>query len=97
MKKTPTYDVEKAAYDAKTNVARDNLVTLDERQGWVLTRYFYHGLTTMQHNGDGLRDEMAPLIYGMDVQREKKAAAADSVREERSAGSVAAGGAASQD
>ncbi len=68
------YDIEKAAYDAKTNVARDNLVTLDERQGWVLTRYFYLGLTNMQHNGDGLRDEMAPMIYGMDVQREKKAA-----------------------
>ena len=68
------YDVEKAAYDSKTNVARDALVTLDERQGWVLTRYFYDGLTKMQHNGDGLRDEMAPLIYGMDVQRQKKAA-----------------------
>ena len=68
------YDIEKAAYDAKTNVARDELVTLDERQGWVLTRYFYNGLTTMQHNGDGLKDEMAPLIYGMDVQRQKKAA-----------------------
>ena len=68
------YDVEKAAYDAKTTVARDELVTLDERQGWVLTRYFYMGLTLMQHNGDGLRDEMAPMIYGMDVQREKKAA-----------------------
>ena len=69
-----TYDAEKAAYDAKTTVARDNLVTLDERQGWVLTRYFYNGLTMMQHNGDGLRDEMAPMIYGMDVQREKHAA-----------------------
>jgi hypothetical protein len=69
-----TYDAEKSAYDAKTTVARDNLVTLDERQGWVLTRYFYNGLTMMQHNGDGLRDEMAPLIYGMDVQREKRAA-----------------------
>jgi tetratricopeptide (TPR) repeat protein len=68
------YDVEKAAYDAKTTVARDNLVILDERQGWVLTRYFYLGLTNMQRNGDGLREEMAPMIYGMDVQREKKAA-----------------------
>ncbi len=68
------YDIEKAAYDAKTNVARDNLVTLDERQGWVLTRYFYNRLTNMQHNGDGLRDEMAPMIYGMDVQRQKRAA-----------------------
>jgi len=67
-----TYDAEKAAYDAKTTVARDELVTLDERQGWVLTKYFYDGLTLMQHNGGGLHDEMAPLIYGMDVQREKK-------------------------
>ena len=67
-----TYEAEKAAYDAKTTVARDDLVTLDERQGWVLTKYFYDGLTLMQHNGTGLRDEMAPLIYGMDVQREKK-------------------------
>jgi tetratricopeptide (TPR) repeat protein len=68
------YDIEKAAYDAQTTVARDNLVTLDERQGWVLTRYFYNGLTTMQHNGDGLREEMAPMIYGLDVDRERKAA-----------------------
>ena len=67
-----TYDAEKAAYDAKTTVARDDLVTLDERQGWVLTKYFYDGLTMMQHNGTGLHDEMAPLIYGMDVQREKR-------------------------
>jgi tetratricopeptide (TPR) repeat protein len=68
------YDVEKAAYDAKTTVARDALVTLDERQGWVMTQYFYDGLKTMQHNGDGLREEMAPMIYGMDVDRERKAA-----------------------
>jgi len=67
------YDLEKTAYDAKTSVARDNLITTDERQGWVLTRYFYHGLTAMQHNGDGLREEIAPMIYGMDVERERKA------------------------
>lgn len=68
------YDVEKAAYDAKTKVARDNLVILDQREGWVLTQYFYDGLTTMQHNGDGLREEMAPMIYGMDVNREQRIA-----------------------
>lgn len=68
------YDVEKAAYDAKTTVARDNLVILDQRQGWVLTQYFYDGLTTMKHNGDGLREEMAPMIYGMDVDRERRIA-----------------------
>ena len=26
----------------------------------------------MEHNGDGLRDEIAPMIYGMDVDRERK-------------------------
>jgi tetratricopeptide (TPR) repeat protein len=68
------YDLEKAAYDSKTTVARDNLVTLDERQGWVLTQYFYNALNNMQHNGDGLREEMAPMIYGMDVDRQQKSA-----------------------
>lgn len=68
------YDLEKSAYDAKTTVARDNLVILDQRQGWVLTQYFYDGLTTMKHNGDGLREEMAPMIYGMDVDRERRIA-----------------------
>jgi hypothetical protein len=65
------YDLEKTAYDSKTAVARDALVTLDERQGWILTRYFYDGLNLMQHNGDGLRDEIAPMIYGMDVDRQR--------------------------
>jgi hypothetical protein len=65
------YDAQKAAYDSKTAVARDNLVTLDERQGWVMTQYFYDGLTTMARNGDGLRDEIAPMIYGMDLDRQR--------------------------
>ena len=67
------YDIEKAAYDAKTMVARDNLVTLDERQGWVMTGYFYQALTVMQRNGEAFRDQIAPMIYGMDVDRERRA------------------------
>ncbi len=69
-----TYQVEKAAYDEETRVARENLVLTDMRQGWVLTEYFYSGLTQMQRSGEGLKDVMAPLIYGMDVQRQKHAA-----------------------
>jgi tetratricopeptide (TPR) repeat protein len=65
------YDIQKTAYDTQTAVARDKLVTLDQRQGWVLTQYFYDGLTLMQKNGDGFRDEIAPMIYGMDVDRER--------------------------
>lgn len=65
------YEAQKVAYDSRTAVARDALVTLDERQGWVLTRYFYDGLATMGRNGDGLRDEIAPMIYGIDLDRER--------------------------
>jgi tetratricopeptide (TPR) repeat protein len=68
------YDIQKAAYDAKTAVMRDNLVMMDERQGWVLTGYFYKALTSMEHNSQGLRDEIAPMIYGMDVERQRKEA-----------------------
>jgi tetratricopeptide (TPR) repeat protein len=61
-----------AIYDRETSLARERLVTTDEQQGWTMTGYFYRGLMAMEHNGDGLRDEIAPMIYGMDVDREKK-------------------------
>jgi hypothetical protein len=66
------YDVEKAAYDTQTAVARDKLVSVDESQGWVLTGYFYNSLGQMERNGDGLRDEIAQMIYGMDVDRQRQ-------------------------
>ena len=65
------YTAQKAAYDRQTDLQRDKLVSVDESQGWVLTGYFYQALTAMSHNGDGLRDEIAPMIYGMDVDRER--------------------------
>ncbi len=66
------YAAEMAVYDRQTALARAKLVTLDETQGWTMTGYFYQTLTQMGHNGDGLRDEIAPMIYGMDVDRERK-------------------------
>lgn len=69
---TEQYLAEKATYDRTTSLARQRLVDIDESQGWVLTGYFYQALGVMEHNGDGLRDEIAPMIYGMDVDRERK-------------------------
>jgi hypothetical protein len=66
------YAAEMSVYDRETTLAREKLVTLDEQQGWVLTGYFYQTLGNMEHTGDGLRDEIAPMIYGMDVDRERK-------------------------
>ena len=69
---TEQYLSERATYDRATSLARQRLVDVDESQGWVLTGYFYQTLGVMEHNGDGLRDEIAPMIYGMDVDRERK-------------------------
>jgi len=66
------YAALKALYDSENSLARLKLVDTDEAQGWVLTGYFYQTLTLMEHNGDGLRDEIAPMIYGMDVDRERR-------------------------
>ncbi len=64
------YTEEKAAYDRETQLAQQKLVRLDEAQGWVATQYFYDELGKMTSDGDGLRDAMAPMIYGMDVSRQ---------------------------
>ncbi len=66
------YDSEKAIYDRQTEAEQAVKVAHDERAGWVLTDYFYGALSVMGHNGDGLRDEIAPMIYGMDVGRERQ-------------------------
>lgn len=69
---TEQYLAERSTYDRATALARQRQVDVDESQGWVLTGYFYQALGVMEHNGDGLRDEIAPMIYGMDVDRERK-------------------------
>lgn len=66
------YDEAKAAYDRETAVQQAHLVTLDEQGGWTMTGYFYQTLGQMERTGDGLRDEIAPMIYGMDVDRERR-------------------------
>ena len=69
---TDRYEAQRVVYDRANALARQRLVDTDESQGWVLTGYFYQALGVMEHNGDGLRDEIAPMIYGMDVDRERK-------------------------
>jgi hypothetical protein len=66
------YAAEKTVYDRVTALARQQLVSVDESQGWVLTGYFYQTLGVMEKNGDGLRDEIAPMIYGMDIDGERR-------------------------
>jgi len=65
------YDTAMLAYNSETALERLRLVDSDERQGWTMTGYFYHALDLMAKTGDGLRDEIAPMIYGMDVGGEE--------------------------
>ena len=37
-----------------------------------MTGYFFRALDLMEKTGDGLRDEIAPMIYGMDVGGEER-------------------------
>ena len=71
---TEDYETAKALYDRETIAAQTVLVTKEDRAGWVLTGYFYQSLATMGHIGDGLRDEIAPMIYGLNVEGERKRA-----------------------
>jgi tetratricopeptide (TPR) repeat protein len=66
------YEALKVLYDKQTALERDVLVHTDESQGWALTGYFYAQLGQMERNGDGLRDEIAPMIYGMNVDSQRK-------------------------
>jgi tetratricopeptide (TPR) repeat protein len=66
------YNAEKAAYDRETVLAQQKLVRLDDAQGWVETSYFYEAMAKLSADGQGLRDEIAPMIYGMDVSSEQK-------------------------
>ena len=68
------YEEAKALYERETTAAQMVLATKDDRAGWVLTSYFYQGLATMGAKGDGLRDEIAPMVYGMDVDAQRRRA-----------------------
>ncbi len=68
------YEEAKTLYDRETTAAQTVIATHDDRAGWVLTGYFYQALTTMGTKGDGLRDEIAPMIYGLDVDGERRRA-----------------------
>ncbi len=68
------YEAAKAIYDRENVAAQNVLAVRDERAGWVLTGYFYRALGALERNGGGLREEIAPMIYGMDVDGERRRA-----------------------
>jgi tetratricopeptide (TPR) repeat protein len=65
------YEGEVTAYDRKAEAVRRRAVDLDMRQGWVLVEYFYNHLGAMDKAGSSLRDNIGPMVYGMEVDRER--------------------------
>jgi tetratricopeptide (TPR) repeat protein len=61
------YDAEMSAYDREAEQVRRRKVDLDMRQGWVMVDYFYNQLGMMEKDGTSLKDDMGPMVYGMDV------------------------------
>jgi hypothetical protein len=65
------FDEEMSAYNRQAEITRRKTVDLDMRQGWVLVQYFYDQLTTMQKDAISLKDNIAEMVYGMDVEHER--------------------------
>jgi hypothetical protein len=68
------YEANLSAWDREAEVVRRKQVDLDMRQGYVLTGYFFDKVGQMSHEGVSLREDIAPMVYGMDVDRERRAA-----------------------
>jgi tetratricopeptide (TPR) repeat protein len=65
------YEAEMSTYDHEVEQAQRRKVDLDMRQGWVMVDYFYTQLGIMEKNGTSLKDNMGPMVYGMDVDSEQ--------------------------
>ena len=65
------YESQMAVYDRQAEAVRRRAVDIDMRQGWVLVEYFYNQLSQMERSGGNLKDEIGPMVYGMDVDRER--------------------------
>ena len=63
------YETEMSAYDHKAEAIRLKSVDLAMRQGWVLVEYFYEQLGVMARESVSLKDEIGPMVYGMEVER----------------------------
>ncbi len=68
------FEAEMNAYSRQAEAVRRRSVDLSLRQGWVLTDYFYGQLIQMEHDNVSLKDNIGPMIYGMDVDRQRRAA-----------------------
>lgn len=68
------YDAAKNLFERQTEGIRRSAADLATRHGWILTNYFYQQLVQEEHSNVSLKDNIAPMVYGMDVDRQRHAA-----------------------
>ncbi|MDE1178079.1 MAG: hypothetical protein PW789_15995 [Edaphobacter sp.] len=68
------YEANLAAWEREAEVVRRRQVDLDMHQGYALTGYFYDKIGAMEKEGVSLREDIAEMVYGMDVDRERHSA-----------------------
>lgn len=70
------YSADETAYLKQAEAARQALVARDMRQGYVLTAYFYQQIEQLEKSPVSLKENMGEMIYGMDVDHQRKLAEA---------------------
>ncbi len=66
------YDADLGLYERKAEAVRRERVLRDQREGWALTGYFYEELIKSEHGSASLKENIGQMVYGMDVDRERK-------------------------
>jgi tetratricopeptide (TPR) repeat protein len=69
-----TYEASLSAWEHEAEVVRRKQVDLDIRQGYVLAGYFFDKVGQMSKDGVSLRENIAEMVYGMDVDGQRRAA-----------------------
>ncbi|MGC1782154.1 MAG: hypothetical protein WA708_06525 [Acidobacteriaceae bacterium] len=60
------------AYERKVSAVRRQTVQSDMVQGFILTKYFYDQFTIFQQNSSTLQEAVGEMVYGMNVDIEKR-------------------------
>ena len=68
------YDAAMGVYDRQVEAVRRNAADAATHHGWILTNYFYNELIAEEHANISLKDNIAQMVYGMDVDRQRHAA-----------------------
>ena len=68
------YDEAVSAYDRQVEAVRRNTAAASTHHGWLLTDYFYQELIREEHENVSLKENIGQMVYGMDVDRQRRIA-----------------------